>query len=383
MKAKIITLTFLLFIFGFGIAGLVLDDREFSDMENRLLAQSPEVTYDAVMKGEFQDKLESYLSDQMPMRDGLYSLKVDYERLMMKTYQNGVYFADDGYLIQEYKENPAQISRNVQYINDFAQNVDVPITFMLVPTATAILSDKLPAGCLNDDQMKSIDKVRESLDSKINLVVPDKKLREKAEDGEQQLFYRTDHHWTDYGAAYGYYELYQALMPERAAADLSAGGAIHTDDKGYEFYGTLYSKAPSAFQQADTFYLPSHLARKCYVTFAKKQEDPGTLVGMYDLTKLETKDKYAALFGGNFSHFTIHSDAGNKERILVIKDSYANAVLPYLAEIYSEIDVIDMRYYHMEQQTVSELIKSEGVSQVVLLYNMDFFNSDNNFLWLD
>ena len=119
------------------------------------------------------------------------------------------------------------------------------------------------------------------------------------------------------------------------------------------------------------------------MSFAKEQENPRTLIGMYDPTKLETKDKYATLFGGNFSHFTIHTNAQNKERILVIKDSYANAVLPFLADSYATIEVIDLRYYHMEQQTVSELIKSEGISQVVLLYNMDFFNSDNNFLWLD
>ena len=375
MKAKIITLTFLLFIFGFGIAGLVLDDREFSDMENRLLAQSPEVTYDAVMKGEFQDKLESYLSDQMPMRDGLYSLKVDYERLMMKTYQNGVYFADDGYLIQEYKENPMQISRNVQYINDFAQNVDVPITFMLVPTATAILSDKLPAGCLNDDQMKSIDKVREGLDSKINLVVPDEKLKQAA--GSEQIFYRTDHHWTAQGAYAGYEALMESLGKPKARAKYE-----YDTFKG-EFYGTLYSKAPSALQESDSFTAPKNKEGNYAVSFAKEQENPRTLIGMYDPTKLETKDKYATLFGGNFSHFTIHTNAQNKERILVIKDSYANAVLPFLADSYATIEVIDMRYYHMEQQTVSELIKSEGVSQVVLLYNMDFFNSDNNFLWLD
>ena len=375
MKAKIITLTFLLFIFGFGIAGLVLKDREFSDMENRMLAQSPEVTYDAVMKGEFQDKLENYLSDQMPLRDGLYSLKVDYERLMMKTYQNGVYFADDGYLIQEYKENPVQIGRNVQYINGFAQNVDVPITFMLIPTATAILDDKLPAGCLNDDQMESIDKVRASLDSKIELIVPDEKLKSAAQ--SEQVFYRTDHHWTAQGAYAGYEALMEALGRPKAHSKYE-----YNTFRG-KFYGTLYSKAPSAMQEADKFTAPKNIEGSYAVSFAKEQENAHLLIGMYDPTKLETKDKYATLFGGNFSHFTIHSNAQNKERILVIKDSYANALLPYLADSFATIDVIDMRYYHMEEQTVSELIKSEGISQVVLLYNMDFLNSDNNFLWLD
>ena len=375
IKAKIISIFFLVFIFGFGIAGLVMKDREFSDMENRMLAQSPEIDTDTVLKGEFQDKLETYLSDQMPLRDRLYALKVDYERLMMKTYQNGVYFADDGYLIQEYKENPVQINKNVTYINDFVKNVDVPVTFMLVPTATAVLNYKLPEGCLNDDQRSSIDLVKDGLDGKINFISPYTELNSASE--RNQVFYRTDHHWTEQGAHVGYEALMKALGKEPAQPD------YEYETFSGEFYGTLYSKAPSALQEADTFRAPKNPDGEYKVEFAKEQEDPKTLIGMYDVTKLETKDKYATLFGGNFSHFTIKSNAANDERILVIKDSYANAVLPYLADSFSTIDVIDMRYYHMEQQTVSELIKAEGITQVVLLYNMDFFNSDNNFLWLD
>lgn len=375
MKAKIVTVFFLAFIFGFGIAGLIMKDRSFSDMENRTLAQQPEVTGEKIMNGDFQSGLESYLSDQMPLRDGLYSLKVDYERLMLKTFQNGVYFADDGYLIQEYKENTGLVDNNVRYINGFAEKVDVPVTFMLVPTASSVLSDKLPAGCLNDDQLDTVNRVRDGLDERINFVCPIERLKTAAQ--KNQVFYRTDHHWTAQGAYAGYEELMKALGKRVADADYE-----YNTFKG-EFYGTLYSKAPSAIQQADTFTAPKNPMGTYTVEFAKAQEDPRTLVGMYDVTKLETKDKYATLFGGNFSHFTIHSNAANDEHVLVIKDSYANAVLPYLADSFSTVEVVDMRYYHMEEQTVSELIKAKGITQVILLYNVDFFDTDNNFLWLD
>jgi len=375
MKAKIVTVFFLAFIFGFGIAGLIMKDRGFSDMENRTLAQQPELTGEKIMNGEFQDSLETYLSDQMPLRDRLYSLKVDYERLMLKTFQNGVYFADDGYLIQEYKENTGLVDNNVRYINGFAEKVDVPVTFMLVPTASSVLSDKLPAGCLNDDQLDTVNRVRDGLDERINFVCPIERLKTAAQ--KNQVFYRTDHHWTAQGAYAGYEELMKALGKRAADADYE-----YNTFKG-EFYGTLYSKAPSAIQQADTFTAPKNPIGAYTVEFAKAQEDPKTLVGMYDVTKLETKDKYATLFGGNFSHLTIHSNAANDEHVLVIKDSYANAVLPYLADSFSTVEVVDMRYYHMEEQTVSELIKAKGITQVILLYNVDFFDSDNNFLWLD
>lgn len=379
IKAKIITVFFVLFIFGFALAGLVIKDREFSDMENRLLAQSPEVNSETILNGEFQDKLESYLADQMPLRDELFSLKVDYERIMLKTHQNGVYFCDDGYIIQDYKENRAQLDKNTGYINSFVQKVDVPVTFMLVPTASSVLSCKLPVGCMNDDQLETVMYVKNALDEKISFVCPTERLVDASKN--VQVFYRTDHHWNANGAAEGYLALMDAIGEKPSEVYLS-GGYDYDTFKG-EFYGTLYSKAPSAIQRADTFYAPKNPDGNYNVEFAKEQENPKTLIGMYDVTKLEEKDKYATLFGGNYSHITIHSNAKNDERILVIKDSYANAVLPYLADSFSTIDVVDMRYYHMEEKTVSELIKSTGASRVIMLYNVDFFNSDNNFLWLD
>ena len=57
-------------------------------------------------------------------------------------------------------------------------------------------------------------------------------------------------------------------------------------------------------------------------------------------------------------------------------------MMPYLAEQYSDLTVVDMRYYHFEEQTVSELVKNENIDRVIMIYNMDFVNSDDNFIWL-
>lgn len=86
--------------------------------------------------------------------------------------------------------------------------------------------------------------------------------------------------------------------------------------------------------------------------------------------------------GGNFAEVKISTNAQNKEKVLVLKDSYANAFMPFLADSYSEITMIDLRYYHFAENTVSELIEKNGIDRVILLYNMDFINSDQNFIWL-
>ena len=72
---------------------------------------------------------------------------------------------------------------------------------LFVPTASAVLSDKLPAGCLNDDQMKTVERVKNGLDEKISFICPYESLKYAGVEEELQVFYKTDHHWNANGAA--------------------------------------------------------------------------------------------------------------------------------------------------------------------------------------
>ena len=69
--------------------------------------------------------------------------------------------------------------------------------------------------------------------------------------------------------------------------------------------------------------------------------------------------------------------------MLIIKDSYANCAMPYFTSMYSDVTMIDMRYYHIQPLSVSEYIKQNNIDEVIMLYNVDFFNTDNNFVWMD
>ena len=80
---------FIVFIFGFAVWSFLLKDRKFSEMENRNLAQFPEFTWKNLKDGTFTDGLEKYMSDQLPFKDELVTLKTDTERLLMHDLQNG------------------------------------------------------------------------------------------------------------------------------------------------------------------------------------------------------------------------------------------------------------------------------------------------------
>ena len=135
LKNYIMIVCFLLFIFGFAVASFISEDREFSENENRYLQQAPEFSWKKLEKGEFTSDIESYMSDQIFMKDQLVSLKTVTDRTLLKNYQNGVYFGKDGYYLQDYQENRPLIEKNISCLNDFADSLDksVDVSFLLVP----------------------------------------------------------------------------------------------------------------------------------------------------------------------------------------------------------------------------------------------------------
>ena len=367
---------FIVFIAGFALALLIQKDRAFSEMENRTLAQKPEISWKNIKEGRFTDELEKYISDQLFAKDTLVSVKTDTDRLLGKRYQNGVYIIhdSDGELrfVQRYTENRAQIAENVGYLNDFAEGLDIPADLMLIPNVSAYTLNKLPAGALCDDQRKSLGYVGELAGDKLNYYP----MLLNDADYKESYYFRTDHHWSFEGA-------------QKTVSDyLKRSGQISDDeqpalgltckDAQEGFLGTLYSKAPSAFTKPDVFRYVSNCG-EMEVEWVNEGKKSDCIIDEDFLTK---KDKYAAYFGGNFSQIRIRT-GHEGERVLVLKDSYANAAMQFLVGQYSEITMIDLRYYHMQEKTVSELCEEYGIDRVIMLYNMDFLNEDRNFVWLE
>lgn len=365
---------FILFIFGFAVWSLLLKDREFSEMENRNLAQFPSFSWKSLNDGSFTSGLEKYVSDQLPMKDELVTLKTDADRLLMHDLQNGVYFGKDGYYLQDYKENSEQVEKNVGYINDFVSFCpDVEIDMMLVPNSISVMSDKLPASATTQDQNKTISKVKEKLSDKIRFYCPMDELKKAVSDGTQ-AYYKTDHHWTSDGARAAFDGFVKFLGEDELKAQYSC-----RELDG--FLGTLYSKAPSAFSEKDVMKLYTDKDTKLSVSYVGKDKQTDTI---FDSSFEDKKDKYSTFFGGNFPLIEIKSsNAQNNKKVLILKDSYANCAMPYFTSMYSDISMIDLRYYHdATKPTVSEYVKQNNIDKVILLYNVDFINSDDNFTWL-
>ena len=185
---------------------------------------------------------------------------------------------------------------------------------------------------------------------------------------DQALFYRTDHHWTSLGAYHAFTELAPQLGLE--APDLSAYD-VYTVSNTFE--GTLSSKSGS-HGTADTvqIFVPQ-TEIEYYVTY--NQDSATDICSMYKREALDQKDHYTVFFGGNYSRVDITTTADTGRSLLIFKDSYANCFVQFLYPYFDHITMIDPRYYY---DNVENVMRSEAITDVLYLYNLDTFLGDTS-----
>ena len=80
-------------------------------------------------------------------------------------------------------------------------------------------------------------------------------------------------------------------------------------------------------------------------------------------------------FGGNYSRLDVTTTADTERALLIFKDSYANCMVQFLYPYFDHITIIDPRYYY---DNIDLVIKSEGITDVLFLYNADTFLGDTS-----
>jgi len=364
---NVITL-FCIMIFGFTVATFLKPDAQHSESENRDLAQMPKVTLESVLSGDFEADYEKYLTDQFVGRDGWIGLKTGVERATGRRESKDIYFAKDDYLIEKHTGSFATDTarQNVRVLGQFAKQYQDRfesghMTFMVIPNAVDILSDKLPPFASPYDEEQYL--------KELEAVLPEGMWFDAAavlrEHKEEEIYYRTDHHWTTLAAFY----TYQAWAGQQ-------GGVVHSQDD-YEietvtdsFEGTIQSKLGIRTEQ-DSIELYQHKEDIFYTV--EKNGNPEITYSLYDYPSLRTKSKYNVFFGGNHALVKIATRQNTGKRILVVKDSYAHCFVPFLLDGYDQIDMLDIRYYN---QKLSELIAEGEYTDFLFLYNASGFAED-------
>ena len=181
--------------------GLLTKDRVFSPNENRNLAQRPKITISAIADGSFLSDLSTYYADQFPGRDSWLSIQLFVNKLMGSKEAGGVYLGKDNFLMQiPSQPNEEQLKKNLKKMEAFAKaHPDVNMVASIIPNAVTVYEEKLPQNAPVRDQREDLKQLDAAL-TQVKFVDVTKTLCEK---NTEQLFYRTDYHWTSLGACYG------------------------------------------------------------------------------------------------------------------------------------------------------------------------------------
>lgn len=384
-QSCVTVIVFCLLVFGFAAATIVTPPLEFSETENRVLAGRPEVQIDAILSGDFEADYEEYLTDQFVLRNQWISLKTSVERLLLKKESKDIYFAEDGYLIEKHTGSftTQMADRNMGTLTEFAQQYEEQfgrshISVLIVPNAVDILQDKLPPFAKSGGGNHYLEQLAESLPEGVWFDGASV-LREHT---DEEIYYRTDHHWKTLAAFY----VYQAWAEKQGyAVPELTDYEIQTVTDCFE--GTVQSKLGIG-TTGDTIELFFPLTEPVYTVYhdSTDQESTGKMEektsmeekismknSLYDYTALDTKDKYAVYFGGNEPFLRIRTEVENERNILVIKDSYANCFIPFMLGEFQEIDVLDLRYTN---QGLSGIIAEGGYTDILILYNVSGFAED-------
>ena len=365
--SRFITAFFAIFLGGLLLWHIVLPDRERSETENRTLAQLPTFTWEGLKKGTFTEDLEEYFADQFPLRDGWTGLKARVEQLLGKSEFNDVYLCGETLISKVETPDEQLVEKNLSYIQRLGEGAEATVTLGLIPSAAEVWKEKLPYGADSWDQRNLLASAGEIT----GLPTVDFSAALSA-NSDEQIFYRTDHHWTTLGAFYGANAVLDALRREPLKETDFTPETASSD-----FNGTLYSTSGIHWLTPDTMEYWVSEEGLTVTSWRTGAEEAATL---YDRTYLEKKDKYSSFLGGNQPLCVIKNEnVADGSKLLLVRDSYSDALAPFLAQRFSEVHLIDLRYYRMP---VSAYAAENSIDDILVCYSVQNFISDRNLVLL-
>ena len=359
MRNKVITSFFCLLLAVSALAGLIMPDRYYSEREKRTLTQKPKFTVADFISGEFSDELEKYLTDQVPLRDGWVTLKTYMELAVGKRESGGVYICKDQYLMDKFTAySKKQLAANAAALADLQEMLaaeGISMNTILVPMAAQMLTDKLPAYAPVADYAAILQVLADAgVDTTDVFSV-------LATHSSENIYYRTDHHWTSLGAYYAYCA-WRGIEP---TADEWTQEVLCDN-----FYGTTWNKVPLPSVPAEeitAWY--QHPTR--HVSYNDGQYETDSI---YERKYLDGSDQYAVFLNSNQAQ-TVIEGSGQSGKLLLIKDSYGNTFSQFPVEDYAEVHVIDLRFF---KGNVMEYAKENGITNALVLYSTQNFVKDTN-----
>ncbi len=359
--AAFIAVFFLLIVF------LPKREGELSPNERRILAKAPDASMDNIMNGGFSKQVDTWLQDHFPLRTGFVSLYSYLNRYTGRNAVESIVLGSGNRLFNApIAVNDAVIDTNLQKLTRFIGQNELSTHTYLIPGAASMLESDLPKLHLEYHDNEILDRFEGALKD-VAQVIPVRSIF--AEQGDVgSLYYRTDHHLTMKGSYLSYVEIAKRLglnpLPESEFTKTP-----------FDFYGTTYGSSGLFATPCDTLetWVGSYDKNLTVTTMDGGEEKVHH--GSIDEACLadDVVDKYAAYLYSNHGITKIVNDSVFGGSLLVLKDSFANAIVPFLAAHYNTIIMIDTRslYYSPSLPAPSELCREYGIEDFLVISGLD------------
>lgn len=375
----LLPMSFLIVIFGMLITHVFITDRKVSEMENRnLTALNKHPTMEQIFSGEYSKHLEQYFSDQFPKRDGWLNSYIVFQDLTGKVYFNDKYYVGnngwiaakpvtdiDDKVVNEFVNELAEIS------NDLAA-FDIPFTYYSFPAkATYILKgpNYIPKdiGQVRNQEIHKLLR-KQNVDEVRLMDYMDKSLP------VEEMYFKTDHHWTMRGA-YAAYEAFIQTLSERIDPSLSSMpyNERNTACLKNEFLGSWNKILAMTVENDDQVCYNEPIDFSDILTIYERtptKEYEVKISQLYGVAKSFEESRpinYSEGYSRDFMELNIFNKNPQVDKhVVVIKDSYFNPIQLHVASHFRQLTVIDLRYF--DQPLIDYLAKVHP-DYVILAYN--------------
>ena len=354
-------LCFAVFILALGLACFLKEPVDVLESERRKAAQFPEFSVEGVMDKSYFDSIEDFLADQFPMRDTFRNIKATIQlKLLAQKDNNGNYIADGHISELDDKLNIASVEKAAEKLNSiydkYIAGKNAKCYFSVVPDKNYFLAEKNGYPALDYGKMISVYtsgvKNMEYIDIFDTLTIDD--------------YYTTDSHWKQENIGKVVEKLGSQMNFEAKPYD------FYTAEKITDFKGVYSSRLAAGDMKDEIICLHSDATKNAKV---HNLETNKTTLGVYDMSKLESGDKYDIYLSGAAALLTVENPLAKEKRELVIfRDSFGSSLAPLMLESYSKITIIDLRY--ISSQILGNYVNFEN-SYVLFIYNTQILNQSS------
>lgn len=282
---------------------------------------------------------------------------------------------DDGRAIDLYGGGYERGQNYAETLNQLKTLVgdQVNVFSLVAPTAVSFyLPDDL--SYMAGSEWDNIDHLNSFFDG----IIPVDAYTELSKHVNEDIYFRTDHHWQPLGAYYAAQAFANiAQVPFAPLSDyetIAMEGYVGTM-YGYSNENQLVKNNPDVF----TYYKPKNEYTVTYYT--QSLTDPyEAWLFLKSLEDTPVVSWYLVFMGGDDEVAHVHTDVANGRKLVIVKDSYGNAVVPCLTNSFEDIWVVDMRYF---EGSISQLVKDEGLTDVLFCMNSFSATGDNQYKLAD